>query len=299
MLKLGAHLSIAGGHTKALEKIVQIGGNCLQIFSTSPRGWSRAKMTPEEIEQFITIKNKLKINPVYFHASYLINLADSSNTGRYSKASLIAEMNLAAQLGIKGSIIHLGSFKEGDRDEEISPEVRSRKYEILIKNIKEVLSHTPPNVLFIIENAATRKIGLTLDELSKIIKDVNDKRIRICFDTCHLHAAGYKLSTLEQFDNFLTIVNSFIGLEKLELWHLNDSKDPANSRRDRHENIGNGTIGLGTFRFILNHEKLKHLTFIIETPGFDEKGPDKDNLDILKNLITPEPTHVVTTPETV
>lgn len=299
MLKLGAHLSIAGGHVKALEKIVQIGGNCLQIFSTSPRGWSRAKMTPEEIEHFITVKNDSHINPIYFHASYLINLADSGNTGRHSKSSLIAEMNLATQLGIRGSIIHLGSFKEGETNEEISPEVQSKKYDVLIKNIKEVLAQTPANVLFIIENAGTRKIGLTLDELAKIVADVNDRRVRICFDTCHLHTAGYQFSTSEQLNNLLTIVDSFIGLGKLEVWHMNDSKDPANSRRDRHENIGNGTVGLESFRLILNHEKLKHLAFIIETPGFDDKGPDKENLDILKSLIEPKPTHAVTTPASV
>src|SRR3989339_362816 len=111
-MKLGAHQSISGGYQQALKRISNIGGNCLQIFSSSPRGWNFAKPTEDEINQFIELKKKMMIDPVYFHATYLINLADDSRIGHMSKLSLITELNLASKLNVKGSIVHLGSFKD-------------------------------------------------------------------------------------------------------------------------------------------------------------------------------------------
>ena len=276
MFKLGAHLSISGGYHKALEHIVEIGGNCLQIFSTTPRGWSFAKITEQQIFDFTSLKSKLKVNPVYFHASYLINLANEGKIGHLSKLSLISYLSIAPKLQIKGSIIHLGSYKD---------QKTNIKYQKLISNIKNILAKTPRNSLFIIENAGNNKIGKDLKEIAKIIKDARDSRIRVCLDTCHLYSSGYDLSTEEKLDRFLELFDSLIGLERLELFHFNDSKDPFDSGRDRHENIGKGTIPIETFKLIMTHPKLKHLPLIIETPGFDDEGPDKKNLDILKRLV--------------
>ena len=276
MLKLGAHQSIAGGLDKAIERVVKIGGNCLQIFSSSPRGWSFNKLSNEEINKFIIKAEKLLISPIYFHASYLINLADENKIGKLSKQSLIHELNLAQKLKIKGSIVHLGSYKNKSQ---------TSKYQILINNIKEILEKTPKNTLFIIENAGTRKIGQTLEEISQIFKDVNSYRLRLCLDTCHLFSNGYKFEIQKELDNFLEKLEKLNLLDKLELWHLNDSRDPLNSGKDRHENIGQGKIGLNEFKILLNHPKTNNYPFIIETPGFGKEGPDKKNLDILKSLI--------------
>lgn len=288
MSKLGAHLSIAGGYTKALERTSEIGGNCLQIFSSSPRSWIKPNPDNDEIKQFKTLKSKLNIDPIYFHSSYLINLADGNQIGNNSKKSLLADMQTAQSLGIKGVVVHLGSYRNQEINEEIPLEIISSSYNILIKNIKDVLEKAPKNILLIIENAGTKKVGQTLDEIAKIIGDVNDDRVRVCFDTCHLHAARYNLSTSETLNQFLNIFNSFIGINKLELWHINDSKDPFGSHRDRHENIGQGHVGTEVFRLLVNHSLTKDLPFIIETPGFNEKGPDKENLDILKSMIETE-----------
>lgn len=275
-LKLGAHQSISGGYSQALKRINNIGGNCLQIFSSSPRGWNFAKPSEDEIKQFLTFKSKLLIDPVYFHATYLINLADDSQVGHMSKLSLITELNLASKLNIKGSIVHLGSYKN---------QVSSIKYEVLIKNIKEILDKIPKKSLFIIENAGNRKIGQTLEEISQIIKEVNNKRIRLCLDTCHLFSNGYKFGSKSELDYFLDKLDKLDLLDKLEVWHLNDSRDEFNSGHDRHENIGSGTIGMEEFKTLINHKRTKDYPFIIETPGFDGNGPDKKNLDILKSLI--------------
>jgi deoxyribonuclease-4 len=276
MIRLGAHQSISGGYSEALKRINNIGGNCLQIFSSSPRGWNFAKPTADEIKQFVELKKKMMIDPVYFHATYLINLADDSRIGHMSKLSLITELNLASKLNVNGSIIHLGSYKN---------QVSSIKYEVLIKNIKEILDKTPKDTFFIIENAGNRKIGQTLEEISQIVKDVNNPRVRICFDTCHLFSNGYRFNNDKELKIFLDKLDKLALLDKLEVWHVNDSRDEFNSGHDRHDNIGQGKMKIEEFKTLLNHPKTKKFPFIIETPGFDGNGPDKKNLEILKSLI--------------
>ncbi len=273
---LGAHQSIAGGYWKALKRIKNIGGNCLQIFSSSPRGWNLARINNQDIEQFLKLKSKLNIDPVYFHASYLVNLADEEKIGYLSKQSLINEMTIASKLKIRGSIIHLGSYKN---------QQEKSKYQKLITNIKEILNKTSPESLFIIENSGTRKIGQSLEEIAQIFKDVNHSRLKLCLDTCHLFSNGYRFENKRELDDFIGKLKKLSLYEKIELWHLNDSRDPFNSGKDRHENIGQGTIGINEFKTLLNHPLTKNYPFIIETPGFDNQGPDKRNLDILKSLI--------------
>ena len=284
-MKFGAHQSISGGYTEALKRISGIGGNCLQIFSSSPRGWNFAKPSDDEIKQFVELKNKLKIDPIYFHATYLINLADDSRIGHMSKMSLISEMNLAPRLGVKGSIVHLGSYKAKKTTDNLQLFNDNPKYEILIENIKEVLAKTPKESLFMIENAGNRKIGQTLEEIAQIIKDVNDPRVRICFDTCHLFSNGYKFDTESDLDIFFSKLSQLKINNLIEIWHVNDSRDEFNSGHDRHDNIGEGKIGIAEFKTLIKNKKTKGYPFIIETPGFDGNGPDKKNLDILKSLV--------------
>jgi len=281
-MKIGAHLSIAGGYYKALERIDAIGGNCLQIFSSSPRGWNFAQLTEESKKLFIETKKKLGINPVFFHASYLVNLADDQEVGVKSIKSLTSELTIASQLGVTGSIVHIGSFKGN------SPSVwdvsKDKRYSVLINNILKVLTQTPKDTFLIIENAGNRKIGQSLDEIRQILLDVGDERVKVCLDSCHLYSAGYDVSDQDKFEKFIDVFDKKIGLKKLVAFHLNDSRDPFNSGRDRHENIGCGTLGIDAFRHIINHPLLKELPYIIETPGFDGNGPDKKNIDILLSI---------------
>ena len=275
-MKLGAHQSIAGGYEQALKRVHNIGGNCLQIFSSSPRGWNFPKVDKKEVKKFLDLKAKLSIEPIYFHASYLINLADEGKVSQLSKMSLISEMNIAPLLNIKGSIIHLGSYKD---------QKSKTKYQNLISNIKEILKKTSKDSLFIIENAGNRKIGQNLEEISQIIKDVNDERIRLCLDTCHLFSNGYQFNSNKDLDEFINKLDKLNLLDRIEVWHINDSRDEFNSGHDRHANIGEGKIDINEFKTLLNHQKTRNYPFIIETPGFDKKGPDKKNLEILKSLI--------------
>jgi len=247
---IGAHLSIAAGIDKTLKHLDEIGGNCLQIFSSSPRDWG----LPDP-QKFKGIKFNV---PTYFHATYLINLADGGEIGEKSKKLLIAELNLASKVGIIGSVVHLGSYKKLDSQERL-----------LRSNVLEILEKTPENTYLIAENAGTRKIGQTLEELYEI--GTWHPRIKICLDTCHLHVAGFHL-------------RDFKMREKLEVIHANDSKDEFGSLRDRHENIGQGKVGFGEFKKIMNDSRLKNIPFILEVPGFHGEGPDAENLNILKSL---------------
>lgn len=252
-MKIGAHVSIAGGFDKTEERAVAIGCNCLQIFSSSPRGWDLPNPN---------INFKFNLNPVYFHATYLINLANAEEIGEKSKKLLIAELNLAGKLGIKGSIIHLGSFKN-DND-----------FQILINNIREILDNTSAESLFIIENSGNKKIGQKMEEIEQILNKINNPRVKVCLDTCHLFAAGYQLTEIDKLPFF----------DRIELIHLNDSKDGFGSGRDRHENIGHGLIGLKEFKSLVNNPKLKDLPFILEVPGFADKGPDEQNVQTVISL---------------
>lgn len=274
MATIGAHLSMTGGHALALRRAADMDCNALQVFSTSPKGWNFARLTDEEVEQFKSTKKQLSIDPVYFHASYLVNFADTNRIGPLSVRLITHELRLASKMGVRGSIIHLGSFKTNGNGQEH-----------LCENIKKVLDKIPDDVLFIIENAGNRKIGLKIEEIGDIVKTINDPRIRVCLDTCHLHAAGYDLRTEESLSYFLSMFDELIGMDKLELWHINDSKDLFESLRDRHENLGVGNVGKSVFENILNNPRTKHHPFIIETPGFDGLGPDKQNVDILKSYI--------------
>lgn len=272
-MKLGVHVSITGGYAAAVKKAAAMGANTLQCFSTNPHEWGHRAVTAHEKEAFHKAKREYRMEPVYFHAPYLINLADSGRVGKAGKTFMVRELALAAELGVRGSVVHVGSWKKGKPDNNA-----------LAATIRSILTATPKGTLFIFENSGTRKIGLTLEEIGILAKKVNDERFKVCLDTCHLFSAGYDFSTRKKLDAFLLEFDRKVGLERLEVWHLNDSRDPFHSYRDRHENIGAGSIGLEPFRTLLIHPKLRHLPFILEVPGFGGEGPDKKNLDIAKEL---------------
>lgn len=284
-VKIGAHVSIAGGYIQSLERIVGMGGNCMQIFSSSPRSWIIPSISKETIQEFINKKNELVIGSIYFHATYLVNLADNDIIGERSKKALVTDLKLADSLGMQGVVVHLGSFKNGTKENPYKhTTIDPLEYEILLRNIRDVLELSEVQTPLLIENAGTRKIGWNIDEIAFIIKSIGSNRLKVCLDTCHLHAAGYDLSTEEKYKAFFDHFDKEIGLKKLELIHFNDSKDPFESFRDRHENIGEGEISETVFYNLTQEEQTKNLPFILEVPGFDKKGPDEKNIMIVKEI---------------
>ncbi len=271
-MKLGAHVSLLGGYAAAVRRVAAMGGEALQLFSTNPHEWGHRAVSEREKEEFRAAVREHRVDSVYFHAPYLINLADPGRVGKSGKTYLTHELALAAEVGVRGSIVHVGSWK-GEKPD----------YGALAAVIADILAATPRESLFIFENSGTRKIGVTMEEIGAVARRVKDERLKVCLDTCHLFTAGYDLSTREKLDAFLAEFDGKVGLERLEVWHLNDSRDPFHSYRDRHANLGEGHIGLEPFRVLLTHPKLRHLPFILEVPGTGE-GPDKKDLDIAKEL---------------
>lgn len=286
--KIGGHVSTAGGMDRAFERIRAIGGNTLQIFSSSPLQWRDADLSPETISSWHRLRAQLDISPIYFHAVYLVNLGDPGITGEKSVRALINELQLAHTLGVVGSIVHTGSFKNHNKKGASLTLKEHEQFPLLLEHIRAVLAETPPDIFLILENSGTRKIGQTLEQLGEIVAAIQDPRLKICLDTCHLHAAGYDLRTPAGFETFENDVDRTVGWDRVELFHLNDSKDPYGSLRDRHENIGEGHVGIEVFETLLNHPKTRNLPFILETPGFDGNGPDKENIERLQKLIHPQ-----------
>lgn len=274
-LRVGAHLSIAGGYHNAIDAAIDRGCNALQIFSASPKGWNFPRPQQHMIDDFVRAKAAAHIDPVFFHASYLVNLGDTGRIGSLSRQLLIHELKLAKQMEVAGSIIHLGSFK-----------TNGNGHEQLVENIRLILEKIPQDRWFIMENAGNRKIGQKLEDLAQVIEQLKDERLKVCLDTCHLHAAGYDLTTPSKFEEFITMFDQMIGLDRLALWHINDSRDPFGSLRDRHDNLGEGMVGVEVFRQIVNDSRTRDIPMIIETPGFDGSGPDKQNIDLLKSYQT-------------
>lgn len=277
-LRVGGHLSIAGGYHNAITKTQEIGGNSLQIFSSSPRNWGVQPVTNEQIQTFLTEKTKYGIDPIYFHASYLVNFADNDRIGKASIKTLIDELTLAKKMQVVGSIIHLGSFKQEEKPTK-------EQYDIVFNNVQQVLDNTPEGTYFIIENAGNRKLNWSLEELGFIVKTLNHPRVKVCLDTCHLWGAGYDLSTSEKFEKYFEEFDQKVGMDKLEVFQINDSKDPLGSFRDRHENLGVGQIPEEEFKLLVNSPLTKDIPMILEVPGLDKKGPDKPNIDKFKSYV--------------
>lgn len=282
---IGAHLSISKGYNSALESIIEKGGNALQIFSTSPRSWSSATVPESIAASFVSKQQELGISHVFFHASYLVNLADNGYIGEKSRAALISELRLQPQMNVKGSVVHVGSYKNNKKAGLFDESEQEVKYQVVLTNIREILAETPEDSFFLIENDATRKVCQNLETIARIIEDIDSPRLKVCLDTCHLHAGGYAMKDKDEFNGLIEKFDRLIGLDRLAVVHLNDSKDPFASGRDRHDNLGEGSVGEDVFIHWLNHQKTRHLPFILETPGFDGNGPDAQNIERAKSYI--------------
>lgn len=276
--KLGAHVSTAGGLVNATENALKIGAECVQIFGSPPQSWRTRFPAAKEVAAFkAAVKNK-KIGPVYLHASYLVNVASPNELVRFqSIASLAEHFKIANQLGAKGLIFHLGSALDAPREEAIAG---------VIAGAKEVLKKVKGPARLILENSSGGggKIGVDLEELGKIFRGIGSKRAGVCVDTAHLFQAGQiREYSAEAIKKFLADFEKEIGLKNLPVLHVNDSKTSFDSRHDRHENLGEGYIGLAGFQNLAREEKLRDKDWILEVPGFGGEGPDKENLDILKS----------------
>ena len=281
-MNFGAHISIAGGIEKAPERAHEIGCECFQMFSRSPHGGKSLELTENKIDNFKKDCQKYNFKNYYIHTPYYINLASVNNRIYYGSISAIKkELEIADLLGAKGVITHLGSAKElGEK------EAQKKLTEGIIKVFSSLNLSCQKKVILLLEITAGSGniMGDNFEEIAYFIaeteKEIPKNSLGVCFDTAHAFASGYDLRNKKAVKQTFTDFDKIIGLKRLKLIHCNDSKVDLGSHIDRHENIGNGKIGLEGFEAILKEPRLKNLDFILETPG----GKVKNDLEILKKL---------------
>jgi deoxyribonuclease IV len=278
-MKLGMHLSTAGNLTGTPARAAAMGAETIQVFASNPRGWRPTNYTEGQGKAFREACDKAGFGDVWMHMIYLVSYGtpDDELRGK-SVTAMRAALANADLLGVRGVVTHMGSHKGLGFDQAVNRTVDS---------ITKALDASE-NSLFILENSAGQggTMGNSLEELAAILDGMKGhKRVAVCLDSCHTLNAGYEIRTPEGLDQFLADFDRLIGLGRLVVLHLNDSKQDLGSHIDRHENIGHGTIGDAGFRLIVNHPMLVGLSGVLEVPGMDGKsGPDEANMRHLINL---------------
>jgi len=291
MLRIGAHMSVAGGVSKAVERAVVHGCEALQIFAKNANQWRGKPLDPAEIRLFRRRIEETGITPVVSHASYLINLATTFPVLReQSIAAFVDEIDRAEALGLLGVVIHPGTCTAGPDDEALR----------LIADAIRVAFKARPRAktMVLLEHTAGqgRTLGHRFEHLATVITHLRgSKRVGVCLDTCHLVASGYDITTEEGYRDTFDQFDRIVGIERLKVFHGNDSKRPCGSRVDRHEHIGDGCLGLEPFRRLLHDPRFAGLPILIETEktrGAEKKGAivadplDVRNLETLRRLRT-------------
>jgi len=273
--KVGAHVSVAGGAEKAIERQEDVGGNCGQIFAGSPRTWSVKEYSEEETSEFRDLREKSGQGPYTIHSTYLVNLATpKDDLLEKSKACIQKELYAAEELGVEYVVFHPGAHTGSGRENGIAT-ITSAVDDLDI----------PDSVTLLFENTAGKgtTLGKSFGELREMIEGTSQDNVGVCIDTCHAHAAGYELSEEEGFKDLLQEIKNDLGLENVKVLHLNDSKDEKGSEKDNHEHIGEGNIGEKGFRNLVNCKEFEELPMILETPNSDEKGY-KENIEKILEL---------------
>ena len=275
--RIGAHVSISGGVNKAVERQNEETGNCGQIFAGSPRTWSVSTYEDEEGQEFQDLRDEEDQNPYVIHSTYLVNLATpKDDLFEKSLKCLQSELDAASTLGVEYVVFHPGAHTGSGRENGI---------ERIAEGIDEL--DIPDNVTLLLENTAGKgtTLGRSMGELRQMMEEAetSNGKIGVCIDTCHAHAAGYDLVTEEGFEDFIQEIKEDLGLGKVKVLHLNDSKDECGSEKDNHEDIGYGNIGEKGFKNLINADEFKDFPMVLETPS-DNRESYKENIEKIKEL---------------
>ena len=278
---LGAHVSTSGGIDKAIDRIESIGGNAVQVFTQSPRVWRQTDHKAEAVERFKQRRAEAGVGSVVCHATYLINLGATDDVIYHKSINALNEtMETAHTIGSEGVVFHLGSHLGRGFDQAMHQ---------VVPALQVVLGECDRHSLdpwLLIENSAGHEgtMGVSLEELQTVVGELGQPdRVGVCLDTCHLFASGYDIRTPEDMDALLDEVDERIGLDRLRSLHVNDSKMPFDSHRDRHENVGEGEIGERMAAF-LGCPRLQELPAVMETAGQDGHGPGVGDMKTLRRL---------------
>jgi deoxyribonuclease-4 len=275
--KIGAHVRSGGGVDKAIDRAVEMGAETIQIFSGAPYAWKRKNYSHSEVDAFKEKTQETGVAPAFIHGLYLVNLA-SSDAALLARSydALVAEMKAAALINAAGVIFHIGSHMGAGYEARLNQ---------VVENVGRIIENTEEAWL-ILENAAGMggAIGSKFSELGTIIREASSDRVKVCLDTQHSFAAGHDVKTRPGLDKMLKEFDREVGLDRLVAIHANDSKCPLGGGIDRHENIGDGHIGREGFENLLSHPALTEVPFLLEVPGIEDHGPDKENVEVLKSL---------------
>jgi deoxyribonuclease-4 len=273
--RVGLHLGVLRGLLPAARRSRQIGARALQIFSDNPTAWRRRPAPPADAAAFIAYAAREGIDAISIHASYLINLAGSREPfASQSRDGLIVEMQRAPAYGATLVNTHIGSHRGGGRAAGLAR---------IVENVRAILAESPPDVRLVLENSSGGGdlLGSRIEELAEILDGVGRgagaDRLAFCLDTAHLWGAGYDVGSAQGAVGALDRFEELIGLDRLPMLHLNDSRSELGSRTDRHEHVGAGRIGPEGLGTLLRDPRLAGSVFIMETPGADE-GWDAVNL---------------------
>ena len=277
-MEFGAHVSASGGIDTAIDRIEAIGGDCVQVFTQSPRMWRPTIHKPEAIERFKVRRREAGIGGVVCHAVYLCNLA-APDDEIYEKSvqTMCATVDAACAIEADGVIFHVGSHLGAGLDVGLERAAAA---------LARIVEHCAGDTWLLMENAAGTgaTIGRSLEELQTLVeRSGRHPRLGICLDSCHLYASGYDVADPVAVAALVAQVDSGIGLDRLRALHVNDSATALGSNRDRHANIGEGLIGEGLGAF-LAHPAFEHLATYLEVPGSNKAGPNADELRKLREL---------------
>ena len=277
-------MSIAGGLEKALLRGKKRGCNVIQIFTRNSNRWDAKPLEKDEIGRFQEVQKETAVEPVSVHDSYLINLASPRRDVRErSVTALFDEIKRTEALNIPFLVMHPGAhLGEGEK-------VGIRRISEAFNRLFEALGRTPVTILLETTAGQGSSLGYRFEHIAEIIERVRqENRFGVCLDTCHVFAAGYDFRTPEKYEDLIEHFEKIVGLERLKLFHFNDSKRELGSRVDRHEHIGQGKIGKAGLTYFLRDGRFKDLPFLLETPkGKDSRGRDLDevNLKLMRKIL--------------
>jgi len=281
--RIGIHTSTSGGPETAAERAYRLGCNTFQIFSSSPRQWKPYTLGKSQCAEMSRLRANYNLKPLVIHASYLLNLG-GSNEQFYPKTiqAFRGELERALALCAEYLVVHPGSFRGISREEGLARAAHA------ITEASKGLDLAKGRLTVLIENTAGAEFSLggSFEQVAALVGVLREIiPVAACIDTCHTHVAGYDIVSEEGYRMTMEEIDSTIGLKNVPVWHCNDAKAAFASKLDRHQHIGQGTIGTKPFRWLLNDPRLKHAAFIAETP-IDEPGDDRRNVEALKRLVT-------------
>jgi deoxyribonuclease IV len=279
--RIGVHVGTSGGTWTAVGRAVEAGANTFQIFSSSPRMWKPSPVKPEDAAKMRALRAEHNVGPVAVHASYLINVCSQTESVREnSTAAFRGEVERALALGAEYLVLHPGSWKGLTRAEGLR---------LAAQSIERAIDGVPwqgKDFKILIENTAGAEFSLggKLEQVAELVECLRScAPVAVCLDTCHVHVAGYDIVSTEGYAETMKIIESTVGFDTVKVWHCNDAKAAMGSKLDRHEHIGEGTIGAAAFKRLLHDARFAHAAFIAETP-VDNPGDEARNVGMLRTL---------------